>query len=550
MVSTVQYSTVQYNAVQCNTVKYSTSTSTMERTMVIEDEAQSECEWKVSHTTTRLFCFDYFIAPTTDKLKSLRTEYKQFQATDGVILDTDVPVFARHTVEDILMKNKFFEQCQASKNLDLKVGAQVMLLQNLVDQGLVNGSRGVIESFKLCPAAKNIHGVERLIGPDDGDKYPGRKFEDIKFGMKLEFEGFIWTIFKFTKMPYVKFMNNTSKIITPAPFERNMFRQGICRRQQVPLRLAWAITMHKSQGSTLDLVVCDLKGCFTTGQAYVALSRAKTMQGLQIKNFDPKCVSTDPLVEDFYKALDNNTMEKFLHERAGLWWYPILDSIEWLDMFQNASKNPMAKTAAAAFQDWVVEYKPLPGYTGWRGFTDSKTGLPPMTSRGTTAAMTPNPALTPTSYSKMKIEQKSIQSAATRLFFSPQVKSAVVATSTAAAASTTPSQAVTSSTQSTQSSPTSCGNPNNAALVAAFQELVTQYNKEQNYNAAATYRKVFQAIQNLDFEITKDNAKGLCKGQDKVPGIDDASADKIFEFATTGTIAKLEEKKAAAQEAS
>lgn len=277
------------------------------------------------------------------------------------------------------------------------------------------------------------------------------------------------------------------------------------------------------------------------------------MQGLQIKNFDPKCVSTDPLVEDFYKALDANTMDKFLEERAGLWWYPILDSVEWLDMFQNASKCPMAKTAAAIFQDWVAEFKPQQGYTGWRGFSDSKTGLPPMTPHGTTAAATtPNPALSPTSYTQMKIEQASMQSASSSCsFFSPQVKSASVATIAAPAASTSaPPEAVRSSTQSTPSSPASCRNPKNTTLVAAFQELVAQYNKEQNYNAAATYRRVFQAVQDLDFEITKDNAKGLCKGKDKVASIGKASAEKIFEFVTMGTIAKLEEKRAAAQEAS
>jgi hypothetical protein len=507
--------------------------------------------------------FDYFITlhNTTDQLKSLPTEYKQFQATDTVVLHDDVPVFARQQVEDILMKNKFFEQCQASKNLDMKVGAQVMLLKNLAvdsNSGLVNGSRGVIESFKLCPVAKNIHGVERLIGPDDGDKhYPGRKFEDLKFGMKLEFEGFIWTISKFTKMPYVKFMNNTSKMITPAIFERDLYRQGICRRLQVPLRLAWAITMHKSQGSTLDLVICDLKGCFTTGQAYVALSRAKTMQGLQIKNFDPKVVTTDPLVEGFYQALDNNTMDKFLDERAGLWWYPILDSVAWLNMFQNCSKNRSAQTASAIFNDWVVQYKPQEGYTGWRGFADSRS-LPPIIPRVTTttaAMLTPSKsALSPTSYSQRMIEQQaSIQQSASssNAISATQLKSAFVAKMAApVAASTTPPQAVRSSTQesTTRSSPTTaCRNPNNAALVAAFQELVMHYNKEQNYNAAATYRRVFEAIQNVDFEITKDNAKGLCKGKDKVTWIGKASAEKIFEFVTTGTIAKLEEKKATAE---
>ena len=120
-------------------------------------------------------------------------------------------------------------------------------------------------------------------------------------------------------------MNKESKIIVPTPFERNLYRQGLCRRKQVPLRLAWALTIHKSQGSTLDLVVCDLRGCFTTGQAYVALSRARSMQGLQILNFDPSGVATDPLVESFYAALDktmmdNNAMDDFLQEEAGLWW--------------------------------------------------------------------------------------------------------------------------------------------------------------------------------------------------------------------------------------
>ena len=115
-------------------------------------------------------------------------------------------------------------------------------------------------------------------------------------------------------------MNNISRLILPVSFEQTLYRQGKCLRLQVPLRLAWALTIHKSQGSSLDLVVCDLKGCFTTGQAYVALSRAKTMQGLQIRNYSTSGVRTDPLVAAFYRALDAGEMTEFLEEEAGLWW--------------------------------------------------------------------------------------------------------------------------------------------------------------------------------------------------------------------------------------
>jgi ATP-dependent DNA helicase PIF1 len=271
-------------------------------------------------------------------------------------------------VEGNLQKNKFFDQCQASKHLDLKVGAQVMLLQNLSDD-LVNGSRGVVESFKLCPMVRDSKGEVKLIGPDEQDKYPGRRFDELKWGMVMEFEGRSWKIFKFVKYPSVKFLNNKSKIILPAPFERSLYRQGVCRRMQVPLRLAWALTIHKAQGSSLDLVVCDLKGCFTAGQAYVALSRAKSMLGLQIKGFNPSAVRTNPLVREFYTALENNTIPDFLEEKAGLWWFPILESPNWRDMFENAS-NSRARDNSERFRQWLVDYKPHDGYKGWSGFSD------------------------------------------------------------------------------------------------------------------------------------------------------------------------------------
>jgi hypothetical protein len=85
--------------------------------------------------------------------------------------------------------------------------------------------------------------------------------------------------------------------------------------------------------------------------------------------------------------------------------------------------------------------------------------------------------------------------------------------------------------------------PKNASLVAAFQELAALYFKEGNRNAGSSYTKVVKALRELPFEVTEDNAQGLCKGKTKVPNIGKSSADKIYEFVTTGSIAKLEEKR-------
>ena len=59
---------------------------------------------------------------------------------------------------------------------------------------------------------------------------------------------------------------------------------------QVPLVLAWAMSIHKSQGQTIQFVKIDLRSVFEKGQSYVALSRAASLDGLQVLGFDPKKV--------------------------------------------------------------------------------------------------------------------------------------------------------------------------------------------------------------------------------------------------------------------
>lgn len=85
----------------------------------------------------------------------------------------------------------------------------------------------------------------------------------------------------------------------------------------------------------------------------------------------------------------------------------------------------------------------------------------------------------------------------------------------------------------------------NGSIYSLMSELSTLYRAESNLNAANSYTKVANAVKDLDYEIHVDNVMGLSKGKTKVNGIGKASAEKIKEFLNTGSIVKLEEKRAA-----
>uniref|UniRef100_A0A4W3GQR2 ATP-dependent DNA helicase PIF1 n=1 Tax=Callorhinchus milii TaxID=7868 RepID=A0A4W3GQR2_CALMI len=149
-------------------------------------------------------------------------------------------------------------QCPAGQTLELKKGAQVMLTKNLdVQRGMVNGARGVVLGFesenKALPQVRFLCGVTETIKPER------------------------WTI-KASSGIYLT-------------------------RQQLPLRLAWAISIHKSQGMSLDCVEISLARVFESGQAYVALSRARSLEGLRVMDFDPKVVRANPDVLQFYSRM-------------------------------------------------------------------------------------------------------------------------------------------------------------------------------------------------------------------------------------------------------
>lgn len=152
-------------------------------------------------------------------------------------------------------------QTVAPSKLILKIGAQVMLLKNInVNAGLVNGARGVIVRFE--------------------EGYPVVRFKNKK---------------EFTARPERWHVKNSNGSL-------------FCRRQ-IPLNLAWAFSIHKSQGLTLDCVEMSLSKIFEAGQAYVALSRAQSLNTLRVLDFDSRYVWADPSVLEFYQKFRRRLMQ-------------------------------------------------------------------------------------------------------------------------------------------------------------------------------------------------------------------------------------------------
>lgn len=154
---------------------------------------------------------------------------------------------------DESMSHILDQQLPVPGKLTLKIGAQVMLLKNInITNGLVNGARGVVIKF-------------------DDD------------------------------IPVVKFL--TGEIYT-AKNEKWTIKNAsgsIIYRKQIPLKLAWAFSIHKSQGLTLDCVEMSLAKVFDAGQAYVALSRAQSLESLRVLDFSSQQVWANSSVLQFYQ---------------------------------------------------------------------------------------------------------------------------------------------------------------------------------------------------------------------------------------------------------
>ena len=194
------------------------------------------------------------IVPTRAKADKINTD--EYAALKGEERVFRMAVYRPHDDSGQRELDYLEKNIRAPKELRLKVGARVMCIVNLKDYDLCNGSQGVVVAY--------VGGY-----------------------------------------PQVRFKNATV-VMTPHMWsvKKNM-SVGL---KQVPLMLAWAITIHKSQGATLDTAKIDVgSDIFECGQTYVALSRVRALENLYLTHFDVSKIRLNPKVVQYYEALKTSS---------------------------------------------------------------------------------------------------------------------------------------------------------------------------------------------------------------------------------------------------
>lgn len=175
---------------------------------------------------------------------------------------------------------KKMEACTMPERIQLAVGAQVVLLANLnVAENLFNGSRGVVESIDI------------MLDPTLGIETPTPLVRFI--GAKKA-------------IPIYRYCTEGRE----TRVAKNAIAEVIWTRSAIPLRLAWAMTIHKSQGQTLDLVAIRIAQAFAPGQAYVALSRSRSLESLIVLDIHASKIMADPLVVEYYRSFSRCIVEE------------------------------------------------------------------------------------------------------------------------------------------------------------------------------------------------------------------------------------------------
>lgn len=175
------------------------------------------------------------------------------------------------------------ERSMLPEKLDLKIGARVMVLRNIrlpsqCSKGqppLVNGTVGTIVRFE--PAY--LDDTMRLWAME-------QRSEEIVF-------------------PVLRLKEGYEQVMLPADAGGEVAGMGKYGRQQLPLRLAWALSVHKSQGATLDEGIVDLRGAFEEGQVYVALSRFRSLDKISVVGLPPD-IRVNRRAQEFHEWVSQN----------------------------------------------------------------------------------------------------------------------------------------------------------------------------------------------------------------------------------------------------
>ena len=253
-------------------------------------------------------------------------------------LDGEMMRFTATSTGDSKLVETLKKTVRTQDDLVLKVGAKVMFIKNNTELGVSNGTMGELIGFAAVKINDDKDNNDDLI-EDDSESIESENDKNIKGkGKKTTKDKEKPKVKKPTtqKMPVVRLNSGREVIAEPEEWIiEDETGDVLASYEQVPLCLAWAITIHKSQGMTLDAAEIDLSRTFELGQGYVALSRLKSLAGLQLLGMNDMSLQLDPLARGAdkrflalsdeadanYAMLDEESMtqahEKFILKSGG-----------------------------------------------------------------------------------------------------------------------------------------------------------------------------------------------------------------------------------------
>ncbi|WP_379543003.1 AAA family ATPase [Psychrobacter sp. R86515] len=266
------------------------------------------------------------------------------------LLDGEMMRFEATTTGDSKLVETLKKTVRTQDELILKVGAKVMFIKNNAELGVSNGTMGELIGFAAVKIDDSKDSSDALIEDDsdseDTDEATDKKTtKSKKSAAKKEAEQSKAKKAATQKMPVVRLNSGREVIAEPEEWIiEDETGDVLASYLQVPLCLAWAITIHKSQGMTLDAAEIDLSRTFELGQGYVALSRLKSLSGLQLLGMNDMSLQLDPLARGAdkrflvlseeadanYAMLDEESMqqahEKFVLKSGGTLSKSVIDA--------------------------------------------------------------------------------------------------------------------------------------------------------------------------------------------------------------------------------